>query len=92
MRKLTPNDIQKIIDRSVTKVMLEKLTVKVGDEYVVQPGLKIRDKVSKLEYKVTSPVKAVDGGWRLDIERVGQDGNVIRTSISQDDAEQYEVV
>ncbi len=92
MRKITPSDIQKIIDRSLAKVVLEKLTVKVGNDYVVQPGLKIRNTVSKLEYKVSSPVKTVDGGWRLDIERVDQDGNIIQTSITQDDADQYEVV
>jgi hypothetical protein len=90
MRKITPNDIQKLVDRSLTKVVLEKLTVKVGEEYVIQPGLKIRNTESKVVYTVVSPVKAVDHGWRLDIERVDDSGKVIKVTITQDDADHYE--
>jgi exopolysaccharide biosynthesis protein len=92
MRKLTPQDINKLINKTQARIVLEKLTVKVGDDYVIDPGLKIRDVASKVVYTVSSPVKVVDGGWRLEIERVDQDGKTIRTTISQDDADKYEIV
>jgi hypothetical protein len=92
MRKLTPQDVNKLINRSLTRLVLEKLAVKVGEEFVIGKGLKIRDVESKTLYTVVSDVKPVDGGWRLDIERVDQDGTAHQTTITQDDADKYELV
>jgi|Wag4MinimDraft_6_1082665.scaffolds.fasta_scaffold154106_2 hypothetical protein len=95
MRKITPNEIQKLVDRSLTKIVLEKLTVKVGDEYVIQPGLKIKSKESGVEYTVSSPIRVVDNGLRLDIERVVMDDKThtlktIKATITQDDFDSYD--
>lgn len=95
MRKITPNEIQKLVDRSLTKVVLEKLTVKVGDEYVIQPGLKIKSKESGVVYTVSSPIRVVDNGLRLDIERVVVDpkthvSKTIKATITQDDFDNYD--
>jgi len=97
MRKLTPHDIDKIIRKSLTKIMLEKLTIKVGDEIVVNKGLKIRHEGdrenpgSKLLYTV-SDVKNVDGMLQMALQYYDDDSiDPIETLITQDEFDQYEL-
>lgn len=97
MRKLTPNDVNKLIRRSLTKVVLEKLTVKVGNEVVVSPELKIRHvgsgktPGSKLLYTVTG-IDNVDGVLQMNLKYYDDDRpDPIETTVSQDDFDQYEL-
>jgi len=97
MKKLTPQDVNKLIRRSLTKVVLEKLTVKVGKEVVVSPDLKIRhvgnNKVegSKYLYTVTG-IDNVDGVLQMKLKYYDDESpEPIETTVTQDEFDQYEL-
>lgn len=97
MRKLTPQDINNLVKKSLKKVMLEKLTVKVGDEIVIAPNLKIRhvgnreNPGSKLLYTVED-IKNIDGVLQLALKYYDDDNpDPIITTITQDEFDQYEL-
>lgn len=97
MRKLTPQDINKLVRKSLTKIVLEKLTVKVGDEIVVDRGLKIRHtgnrevEGSKLMYTVNG-IKNVDGVLQMSLHYYDDDSpDPIETTVTQDEFDQYEL-
>ena len=97
MKKLTPQDVNKLIRRSLTKVVLEKLTVKVGKEVVVSPDLKIRhvgnNKVegSKYLYTVTG-IDNVDGVLQMKLKYYDDETpEPIETTVTQDEFDQYEL-
>jgi hypothetical protein len=97
MKKLTPQDVNKLIRRSLTKVVLEKLTVKVGKEVVVSPELKIRhvgnNKIegSKYLYTITG-IDNVDGVLQLKMKYYDDDTpEPLETIVAQDEFDQYEL-
>lgn len=97
MRKLTPQDINKLVRKSLTKLVLEKLTVKVGDEIVIAPDLKIKhvgnreNPGSHLLYTVNS-MKNVDGVLQMSLRYYDDDTpDPIETTITQDEFDQYEL-
>ncbi len=97
MRKLTPQDINNLVKKSLKKVMFEKLTVKVGDEIVIAPNLKIRhvgnreNPGSKLLYTVED-IKNIDGVLQLALKYYDDDNpDPIITTITQDEFDQYEL-
>lgn len=97
MKKLTPQDVNKLIRRSLTKVVLEKLTVKVGKEVVVSPELKIRhvgnNKIegSKYLYTITG-INNVDGVLQLKMKYYDDDTpEPLETIVAQDEFDQYEL-
>lgn len=97
MRKLTPQDINKLVRKSLTKLVLEKLTVKVGDEIVIAPDLKIKhvgnreNPGSHLLYTV-SGMKNVDGVLQMSLRYYDDDTpEPIEITITQDEFDQYEL-
>jgi len=97
MRKLTPQDINKLVRKSLTKIVLEKLAVKVGDEIVVDRGLKIRHvgnrevDGSKLLYTVDG-IKNIDGVLQMTLHYYDDDSlDPIETTVTQDEFDQYEL-
>jgi len=97
MRKLSPQDINSIVRKSLTKLVLEKLTVKVGDEIVIAPDLKIKhvgnreSPGSKLLYTVNG-IKNIDGVMQLSLRYYDDDTpDPIETTITQDEFDQYEL-
>jgi hypothetical protein len=97
MKKLTSQDVTRLIRRSLTKVLLEKLTVKVGNEIVVSPDLKIRhvgnNKIegSKYLYTVTG-IDNVDGVLQMKLKYYDDDAlEPVETLVTQDDFDQYEL-
>jgi hypothetical protein len=97
MKKLTPQDVNKLIRRSLTKIVLEKLTVKVGKEVVVSPDLKIRhignNKIegSKYLYTITG-IDNVDGVLQMRIKYYDDDSSEpIEATVTQDEFDQYEL-
>lgn len=97
MKKLSQQDVNKLIRRSLTKVVLEKLTVKVGKEVVVSPDLKIRhvgnNKVegSKYLYTVTG-IDNVDGVLQMKLKYYDDETpEPIETTVTQDEFDQYEL-
>jgi hypothetical protein len=97
MKKLSQQDVNKLIRRSLTKVVLEKLTVKVGKEVVVSPDLKIRhvgnNKVegSKYLYTVTG-IDNVDGVLQMKLKYYDDESpEPIETTVTQDEFDQYEL-
>jgi hypothetical protein len=89
MKKLTQTDIQHMINKAQTRLVLEKLTAMVGDEFVLSRGLKIKNIESKLEYTIDK-VRNVDGLWQLDLVRYDENGQLVSLSITQDDFDNYE--
>lgn len=97
MRKLTPQDINNIVRKSLTKLVLEKLTVKVGKEIVIAPNLKIKHvgnrdiPGSHLLYTVND-IKNVDGVLQMSLRYYDDDSpEAIETTITQDEFDQYEL-
>lgn len=97
MRKLTPQDINKLVRKSLTKLVLEKLTVKVGDEIVIAPDLKIKhvgnreNPGSHLLYTVNG-MKNVDGVLQMSLRYYDDDSpEPIEITITQDEFDQYEL-
>ncbi len=95
MRKLTPQDINSLVRKSLTKIMLEKLTVKIGDEIVIAPNLKIkhvgnRDTPgSNLLYTVND-IKNVDGVLQMTLRYYDDNSpEPIETTVTQDEFDQY---
>lgn len=95
MRKLTPQDINSLVRKSLTKIMLEKLTVKIGDEIVIAPNLKIkhvgnRDTPgSNLLYTVND-IKNVDGVLQMSLRYYDDNSpEPIETTVTQDEFDQY---
>jgi hypothetical protein len=89
MKKLTQTDIQHMINKAQTRLVLEKLTAMVGDEFVLSRGLKIKNIESKLEYTIDK-VRNVDGLWHLELVRYDENGQPVSLSITQDDFDNYE--
>lgn len=95
MRKLTPQDINNLVRKSLTKIVMEKLTVKVGDEIVIAPDLKIKHvgnretPGSNLLYTVND-IKNVDGVLQLTLRYYDDDSHEpIETTVTQDEFDQY---
>ncbi len=97
MKKLTTQDVNKLIRRSLTKIVLEKLTVKVGKEVVVSPDLKIRhignSKIEGSKYLYTvAGIDNVDGVLQMRLKYYDDDSSEpIETSVTQDEFDQYEL-
>lgn len=96
MRKLTPLDINNLVSKSKARIMLEKLTAKVGDKIVIAPGLKIRhvgnrdNPQSKFVYTVED-VKNIDGVLQLTLKYYDDENpEPIMITITQDEFDQYE--
>jgi len=95
MRKLTPQDINNLVRKSLTKIVMEKLTVKVGDEIVIAPDLKIKHvgnretPGSNLLYTVND-IKNVDGVLQMTLRYYDDDSlEPIETTVTQDEFDQY---
>lgn len=97
MKKLSQQDVNKLIRRSLTKVVLEKLTVKVGKEVVVSPDLKIRhvgnNKVEGSKYLYTvAGIDNVDGVLQMKLKYYDDETpEPIETTVTQDEFDQYEL-
>jgi hypothetical protein len=97
MKKLSQQDVNKLIRRSLTKVVLEKLTVKVGKEVVVSPDLKIRhvgnSKVEGSKYLYTvAGIDNVDGVLQMKLKYYDDESpEPIETTVTQDEFDQYEL-
>jgi len=95
MRKLTPQDINNLVRKSLTKIVMEKLTVKVGDEIVIAPDLKIKHvgnretQGSNLLYTVNN-IKNIDGVLQMTLRYYDDDSpEPIETTVTQDEFDQY---
>lgn len=89
MKKITDKDIENLINRAKTRLVLEKLSAVMGKEVVLSSGLKVKNIESKLEYTIKQ-VRNVDGVLQVDLVRYDEKQNPITLTITQDEFDQYE--
>lgn len=89
MKKITEKDIHDLVNRTKTRLMLEKLNAVMGKEVVLSSGLKVKNVESKLEYTIKQ-VRNVDGVLQVDLVRYDENQNPISLTITQDEFDQYE--